>query len=375
MSEILIPDDSAPDPKAIQWIEQVCDRFEAAWKAGHRPRIEDELAGAEGPARAALLRELLLIELSYRLRAGGQPVPDDYLVRFPDNGEAVRAAFAAAAPGDGRRSAHRGTVAEGAAENLLLGILALQNNFVSRERLLAAFNAWVADKARPLGQVLRDQGAIDAGRLTLLEALVREHLKMHGDDPEASLATLSSLGSVREDLERADDPDVRSCLGAAMTRLTGSGGAGATTGPASGARRAGSRFRVLRFHRRGGLGEVYVARDEELGREVALKEIRLDKADAGQFRARFVLEAEINGGLEHPGIVPVYSLGSYADGRPFYAMRFVEGDSLDEGIKAYHASHPQPDPTGVEFRKLLGRFVDVCEAIAYAHSKGCCTAT
>ena len=83
-----------------------------------------------------------------------------------------------------------------------------------------------------------------------------------------------------------------------------------------------------------------------------------------------MLEAEINGGLEHPGIVPVYSLGTYDDGRPFYAMRFVEGDSLKEAIEAYHKGHPRPDPTAVEFRKLLGRFVDVCEAIAFAHSKG-----
>jgi serine/threonine-protein kinase len=370
MSASAHPEDSSQNPSFIERIEQACDRFEAAWRAGLRPRIEDALAVADGPARAALLRELLLIDLSYRLRQGERPVLDDYLARFPDDGEVVRAAFAAAVTGNALRSARR-VAAEGVAENLLLGLLALQNNFVSRERLLAAFNAWVADKARPLGQVLCDQGTIDAGRLALLEALVGEHLKIHGGDPGESLAALSSLGSVREDLEKAADPDVRSCLGATMTRVAGAGGgAGAKTGPASGNRRAGSRFRVLRFHRRGGLGEVYVARDEELGREVALKEIRPDKADAGQLRARFVLEAEINGGLEHPGIVPVYSLGSYDDGRPFYAMRFVDGDSLDEGIKAYHASHPQPDPAGVEFRKLLGRFVDVCEAIAFAHSKG-----
>ena len=51
-------------------------------------------------------------------------------------------------------------------------------------------------------------------------------------------------------------------------------------------------------------------------------------------------------------------------------MRFVEGDSLKEAIEAYHREHPGPDPRTVEFRKLLGRFIDVCEAIAYAHSKG-----
>src|SRR5262249_27310016 len=85
---------------------------------------------------------------------------------------------------------------------------------------------------------------------------------------------------------------------------------------------------------------------------------------------RFVLEAEITGGLEHPGTVPVYSLGAYDDGRPFYAMRFVDGDSLKEAIEAYHRGYPSLDPHRVEFRRLMGRFVDVCEAIVFAHSKG-----
>ena len=143
-----------------------------------------------------------------------------------------------------------------------------------------------------------------------------------------------------------------------------------TPTPASSSRRAGKRFRIVRFHKSGGLGQIYVAYDEELGREVALKEILPDKAADTDLRSRFVLEAEINGGLEHPGIVPVYSLGTYDDGLPFYAMRFVEGDSLREAIESCHKEHPRPDPTTGEFRKLLGRFVHVCQAIAFAHSKG-----
>ena len=88
----------------------------------------------------------------------------------------------------------------------------------------------------------------------------------------------------------------------------------------------------------GGLGEVHVARDEELGRTVALKEIQARHAANPVLRSRFVLEAEINGNLEHPGIVPVYGLGTYSDGRPFYAMRFVQGDAehrLDQAMQSY----------------------------------------
>jgi serine/threonine protein kinase len=133
-----------------------------------------------------------------------------------------------------------------------------------------------------------------------------------------------------------------------------------------------ARFRVLRHHATGGLGEVYVAQDEELTREVALKEMRNEIAHDPQSRSRFLLEAEITGALEHPGVVPVYALGQYEDGRPYYVMRFIRGESLKEAIARFHApgAVQQPGERALEFRKLLGRFLDACEAIAYAHSRG-----
>ena len=99
----------------------------------------------------------------------------------------------------------------------------------------------------------------------------------------------------------------------------------------------GQRFRMLRPHAGGGLGEVFVAFDAELHREVALKQILEKHADDPVSRERFVAEAEITGGLEHPGVVPVYGLGTYAGGRPYYAMRFIKGDSLKEAIEQFHA--------------------------------------
>ena len=99
----------------------------------------------------------------------------------------------------------------------------------------------------------------------------------------------------------------------------------------------GQRFRVLRPHASGGLGAVFVALDSELNREVALKQILERHADDPTSRQRFLIEAEVTGGLEHPGIVPVYSLGTYDDGRPYYAMRFNRGDSLKKAIRRFHA--------------------------------------
>jgi formylglycine-generating enzyme required for sulfatase activity len=252
--------------------------------------------------------------------------------------------------------------------NLLFGILALQMDFLSRDALVAGMGAWVLDKGKPLGRILVDQGALDPQNLALLEPLVNRHIQMHGDDPGRSLAAIDSPGPVRDRLREVADPDVQASLaGAAVatteTRATPADDPGGWT----------PRFRVLRPHAKGGLGEVFVARDVELNRQVALKEIKEVYADRPDSRARFLLEAEITGALEHPGIVPVYGLGHYPDGRPFYAMRFVRGDNLADAIKRYH----QADRAGgdrsaraLEFRGLLGRFVDVCDAVAYAHSKG-----
>src|SRR5204863_1045136 len=128
-----------------------------------------------------------------------------------------------------------------------------------------------------------------------------------------------------------------------------------------------------RPHAKGNLGQVFIAADEELHREVALKEIQPRFAHHPDYQSRFLLEAEINGGLEHPGVVPVYGLGRYPDGRPYYAMRFIRGESLQAALRQFHEADQEkrdPGERTLELRKLLDRFVDMCNAVAYAHSRG-----
>src|SRR5262249_24113221 len=135
----------------------------------------------------------------------------------------------------------------------------------------------------------------------------------------------------------------------------------------------GSRYRLLRLHARGGLGSVYVAHDQELNREVALKKMQDKFAEDPASRARFLVEAEVTGALEHPGVVPVYSLGTDAGGRPFYAMRFIRGESLRDAIDAHHKKAgvaPGADSFALSLQRLLRRFIDVCNAIDYAHGRG-----
>jgi WD40 repeat protein/serine/threonine protein kinase len=258
--------------------------------------------------------------------------------------------------------------------NLLFGILALQMDFISRDALIVCMHAWVLNKEKPLAQILVDQKALSLDRRAMLEPLVEEHVKQHGNDPEQSLAAISSISSLRQDLWQIPDQDLQATLthtsSMEASALDPDGrGREISTGTRSS---APARFRIIRPHAHGGLGEVFVARDEELHREVALKQLQDRHADDPRSRARFLLEAQVTGGLEHPGVVPVYGLGQYSDGRPFYAMRFVKGDSLKDAIERYHRGNARGDSgeRTLAFRKLLGRFVDVCNAVAYAHSRG-----
>jgi serine/threonine protein kinase len=264
--------------------------------------------------------------------------------------------------------------------NLLFGMLALHAGLVSREQMLDAFNAWVARKEAPLGQLLCERGALDEDARGRLDGLVDLQLRRHGD-ARKGLAALRIDPEARRDLGRLADPDVQAGLAllAAGQETTPPGPATAAwpraAAPAADALPpAGLRYRRLRSHAKGGLGEVFVALDEELRREVALKEIQARFADDPDARARFLREAEVTGNLEHPGVVPVYGLGAYPDGRPLYAMRFIKGESMQVAVARFHEADSRPgrDPgeRGLALRDLLGRFVAACNAVGYAHARG-----
>jgi tetratricopeptide (TPR) repeat protein len=262
--------------------------------------------------------------------------------------------------------------------DLLFGLLALQTGLINQAQLVAGFHCWTQAADRRMAEILAEQGGLDTHCLALVEGLVNEHLRRHGDDVERSLAGVGVSRSTREGLAQIANPDLDASLahvGSGSTEdendpdRTASYNVGTSTSD-------GQRFRVLRPHAQGGLGAVFVALDTELHREVALKQILDDHADDPVNRQRFLLEAEITGGLEHPGIIPVYGLGTYGDGRPYYAMRFIRGDTLKRAIERFHADrglrgNPGRSASGgLELRKLLRRFLDACNAIDYAHSRG-----
>jgi serine/threonine protein kinase len=144
-----------------------------------------------------------------------------------------------------------------------------------------------------------------------------------------------------------------------------------SSGRAEECREAVSRFTLIRKIGVGGLGTVWLARDERLRRNVALKELNPSAANDKRMRMRFQREAEITGHLEHPNVVPLYMSGVNPEtGLPFYAMRFLGKQTLAEAIQEYHDKCVHRAEKPLDLHRLLSIFLKVCQAIAYAHSRG-----
>ncbi len=123
------------------------------------------------------------------------------------------------------------------------------------------------------------------------------------------------------------------------------------------------RYRIDGEIARGGMGIVLKGRDPDLGRDVVLKVLREDHRDNLDMVRRFIEEAQIGGQLQHPGIVPIYELGTFIDRRPFFSMKLVKGHTLADLLE--HRSSPADE---------LTRFLTIYEAfsqtVAYAHARG-----
>ncbi len=165
-------------------------------------------------------------------------------------------------------------------------------------------------------------------------------------EPGKALATLASIGASSAATEDAPIPGVT---------------AGRTTWPILG---------VLGV---GGMGEVLRVHDAKLGRVLALKLIKSERAGHSGTVARFLEEARTTAQLQHPGIVPVHELGQMPDGRWYFTMQEVRGRTLADVIAAVHRASPLDrwaNAEGFSFRRLIDAFHAVCEAVAYAHRRG-----
>lgn len=126
---------------------------------------------------------------------------------------------------------------------------------------------------------------------------------------------------------------------------------------------ADSRYRLDGEIARGGMGMILKGRDTDLGRDLAIKVLLDSHKDKPEVIQRFIEEAQIGGQLQHPGIAPIYELGQFADQRPFFSMKLVKGKTLARLLA------DREDATA-DRAKLLGIFEQICQTMAYAHSRG-----
>ena len=235
--------------------------------------------------------------------------------------------------------------------DIQLLVVALRDRVIDPDRLAAAAADWTPGAG--LIAHLAERGVISAESLERLAAVTIDHRPEAVRDGDPSLERTSRV---------AGDGDGTTDLPVPFDTPEGT-----TTGdthelPASG------RYRVLRLHKAGGLGQVWLARDTAVGRDVALKTLRPERAAAESARSRFIREARVTGQLEHPSIVPLYDLaGNAAD--PFYVMRFISGRTLAEAAADYHKRRAAGTTGPLDLNTLLDAFINVCRAVAFAHSR------
>ena len=223
-------------------------------------------------------------------------------------------------------------------ENIIAGLVAVQSECISAEEFAAALRNGTFAKSTGYIQMLVDQGRIAAVDSAAFTERIRSLLIQDDDVALASTATFSN----------SHEESTNSPFSAQATSM---------------------RFLPEKLHGRGGFGQVWLATDTELSRKVAFKEIRDDRNDSDSDRERLHQEAILTGRLEHPAIVPVYSFGWSSPQRPYYAMRFIEGTTLESAIHEFHKmpQRTEPPTRGVRFLRLLKSLLQVCHAVEFAH--------
>jgi tetratricopeptide (TPR) repeat protein/tRNA A-37 threonylcarbamoyl transferase component Bud32 len=249
--------------------------------------------------------------------------------------------------------------------NLLFAVLCLQADFIDTKQFIDVCTLWTARKSTPLAALLIEQGFISPEDKSHIDGMLQRKLAKHHDDPQASLAAVAD-SEVQRALAGLQDSEVQQTLTAVSRQAEH-----ILTSTLTFNREMRERYVLSHVHASGAIGRVWLARDSDLGREVALKELLPERSQQPWLSHRFLQEAKITGQLQHPGIVPVYELARRSfDQAPFYTMRFVQGRTLTTAVREYHAKRQQGQAGSLDLNALLGAFVAVCNALAYAHARG-----
>jgi hypothetical protein len=250
--------------------------------------------------------------------------------------------------------------------NLLFAVLALQADLIDGQCFVKACTLWTARKGTPIADVLIEQGWLTAEGRGVVEQLMEFKLRRHFGDVHASLAAAADP-EVRSALASVADRDVEQSLATLEGggSVTPNGNTRPVVDPFATAPPAESAGRNVIYEEigRGGMGRVLRGRDPGLRRELAVKVLRVEYSTNAEVERRFVEEAQIAGQLQHPGIVPVYELGEFKDGRPFFTMKLVKGRTLADLLR-------ERSDLARDQGHYLAIFERICQTMAYAHSKG-----
>jgi serine/threonine-protein kinase len=304
-------------------LERAVERFERAWEDGSRPTLDDYLP-ADSTVRSALVIELAHAELEYRLRAGEPARAEDYLSKYPELRSSPAAVELIAAEHD---------------------IRSRQESAVTVADFLKRFPEYESELRARLEPVPATTMTLPPAGQTS-QAALETSVPQAGDESGDSAAKGSGENAVRVRLRAPRDeadPPLRH--------------------PAATLPDHAGRCAILGEIARGGMGAVLKGHDPELGRELAVKILLEKYEDQPELTRRFLVEAQISGQLQHPGIVPVYDVGLLLDRRPYFTMKLIRGRTL----AALLAERRQP---GHDLPRFLKIFEQVCQTLAYAHARG-----
>ena len=247
---------------------------------------------------------------------------------------------------------------------------AVQIGLVESRVLIEAGLSWSRGEVKDLRTEVIRRCSLSREDIELLDKTVECILRKHGGDISKSLHSFGEARQVFESLGGALSPANREkppeeIPSPGEKKPSDEVNAQLITEETPG------RYTIRYEHGRGGIGKVFVAFDQHVGRDIAVKELLLEHSTgtpgtpvrlAAESAARFLREARITGQLEHPSIVPVYEIGRHANGKLYYTMKMVRGKTMLEAIHACSSLS--------ERLKLLPHFINLGNAIAYAHSRG-----
>jgi WD40 repeat protein/serine/threonine protein kinase len=261
----------------------------------------------------------------------------------------------------------------------LFGLLAAQRASVDQARLQQALETMPRDAPGSVADWLVKKAVISPQDRADLDALVEATITAHGGDAAATIQSLQTppefVATISASAMAEQDPQRTAAMDTRMKAVLGGAVEPGNSWAVPAVEEHEGRYQTLRDFASGGMGKIILVHDRHIGRDIALKTLLTDKFGTATrtgaptaemltvpIIARFLQEARVTGQLEHPSIIPVYELGYRADGSLYYTMKFVRGKTLQDVLKE--------SPSLAERLPLLNHFLNLCQAIAYAHDRG-----